>query len=120
MLFEAKGRVVEVREPGEYEHELIVDIGTFDKPQEILCGAFISKNGKDFLPAWVKPGDKIEFKFKPRTIRGTSKKTGKPYAITRIDIRDIELAEEEEAAVAKDAPSLQSAAELSDDEELPF
>lgn len=120
MLFEAKGRVVEVREPGEYEHELIVDIGTFDKPQEILCGAFISKNGKDFLPAWVKPGDKIEFKFKPRTIRGTSKKTGKPYAITRIDIRDIELAEEVEAAVAKDAPSLQSAAELSDDEELPF
>lgn len=92
--FYAEGEVIEVRAPGQYGQEIMIDIGTVEKSNNVMFEAYVDKNtGKSFLPHGIAKGWHVKFKFKPRTVTGTSKTTGREYCITKIGIRDVERIE---------------------------
>ena len=96
--FEAKGVVIDIPEVGKYDQEITIDIGTLDKPNEVLFSAYVNKdNGKSFLPEGLKVGDVVSFVFKPTTRKGISKQTGREYCISRLNIRNVKIIEHNEA-----------------------
>lgn len=123
--FNAEGDVVEVRAPGQYGQEIMIDIGTVEKSNNVMFEAYVDKNtGKSFLPHGIAKGWHVKFKFKPRTIMGTSKSTGREFCFTKIGIRDVEKVERTVGgtgtAETQKAAEQQSLPIVTDDDGIPL
>jgi hypothetical protein len=119
-IFKTTGRVKEIQPAGQYGQTVLIDIGLGEDKENIVMFEAYVKDGKSFFPSNVCVEDDIEFAFKPRTITGVSKTTGKPYAIMKISISRVQVIES--AASRKAASKKQNITDefACEAEDLPF